>query len=1183
LLDLATVAQALQDFSGDPQRADQLASALGFTPVKTPADLLGGGATPLRRFFEAQTDRFGIGELYRVGSMTADGSTVGMYVGILDAWGVRSTDRDRARRRMARALVEYTTDFRTMFILVPNRLQPERVRREAEFVFPRSFVDVKRATQTASSLTTIRALVDLQDPTRFHRELLRDLAIEAGMSLPAISQRWQQAFSVERATKRFYQDYARVRDELARVLKSSNPDHAVIRQLSDDEAKAWATRQLGRILFLWFLQAKRWLGYEDAGEGSPTYLMDLWNRRAAAPGGFYQGMLKPLFFDAMARRNPGQQIRDLLGYTPYLNGGLFRGNALEDRIDAAGPVTIPDEAFDPDSDRTSFNLLRSYRFTTRESTPDDQSVDPDPELLGRVFENLYQGDERHDSGTYYTPREIVHFMCRQALDGYLRDTANVDQETIEWLRGLVTEQEDGDRRLDQATAQGLTTALENVRICDPAVGSGAFLLGAMQEIVQLRRGLLHARANYTEDEQSQIAAWKRHAIQWGLYGVDINPEAVEICQLRLWLSLVLDMWDPRSVEPLPNLDFRIVAGDSLVDRAGEIVFAESLGGRLQARIRTPAIERQERYIAQWRREFEATQENPAQLRVLRDKIIHAYQEIIRLQVTAELEQAREEARIAAARAGVTTRASLQNAAKKAHARVTSLEELAQSQTVDARYQKPFLWPVAFKEVFDDGGFDLVLANPPYVRQEKLSASDQSTYESAFPDVHASTSDLYVYFYARALQITRPGGWLSFITSDKFMRADYGAGLRQLLARDVTIYDLIDFAHLPVFDADVMPSVLVAKNLPADEGHQLRFARLRESMRIAIAAAKRPMTVESVRIELEALYGYLSECLLSGIEQRWLLGQDVWSFAHPALLKLYSELRQKNDTLGALLGSVNSTYGIKTGLNEAYVVDTQTQQALLRADKHSEGFIRPWARGQDIHRYTVIKPELALILLKSSGDLDNDAPWRNESNAAEAESQLAAYVPAIYSHMVKYKEYRNKKGKTVGLARRSDQGRFWWELRSCAYYPEFKKPKMVWKDISYFPHFAWDTSETYYGNTAFFSSSAPKWLVAVCNSVPFSWLASMSLFEAKDAYYRWLPSDLAGIPIPEVSPQLAKRLEELVDMAIRTTSEESISQEVDDICFELYGVSQELRELMLHWYEIRRKSETFASMAEHEED
>ena len=278
----------------------------------------------------------------------------------------------------------------------------------------------------------------------------------------------------------------------------------------------------------------------------------------------------PLFFEGMANGAPGEAVRDLLGFTPYLNGGLFRKNRLEDALAKGGEVSLPDEVFDPDIEpnqpHTVLSLLRGYRFTTRESTPDDQSVDPDPELLGRVFENLYQGDERKNTGTYYTPREIVHFMCRQALDGYLRDQTGVTQGRLDWLRKQVNEKDEVSHPLPAEVEERLDEALDAVRICDPAVGSGAFLLGMMQEIILLRRGMAYSKHEYIQDEENLITEWKRRAIRLSLYGVDINPEAVEICQLRLWLSLVLDQWRPPQDSPLPNLDFRIVAGDSLVDR-----------------------------------------------------------------------------------------------------------------------------------------------------------------------------------------------------------------------------------------------------------------------------------------------------------------------------------------------------------------------------------------------------------------------------------------------------------------------------------------------------------------------------------------------------------------------------------------------------------------------------------------
>jgi hypothetical protein len=429
--ELGEVAEALKKFGGDPQRAGPLASVLGFEPCQSPLDLLGSKFNTLRAFLN---ERFGVKELYRVGFITTDTGSAGLYVAVLSNWGLRSSDRDRPRRRVARALIECLfQDARSFFIIVPSSIQR---RREAEFVLPRSSTELRKE-ETAASVSTIRALVDLENPNRFHKELLQSLSIPHGISLLNISQKWQEAFSVERATKKFYQDYAVVRDYFAKVLMLHNQKHAVVSQFSEDEAKIWSTRQMGRILFLWFLQAKRWLGYDASGQGAPTYLQDIWEGRPKSNDGFYREVLLPLFFESMSTRHPRHEVLELLGYNPYLNGGLFRRNVQEEKVSAAGEVTLPDELFDPKKEMSALGLLSKYRFTTRESTPDDQSVDPDPELLGRVFENLYQGDERHDSGTYYTPREIVHFMCREVLDGFLRDTTGITQDKLDWLRKQV--------------------------------------------------------------------------------------------------------------------------------------------------------------------------------------------------------------------------------------------------------------------------------------------------------------------------------------------------------------------------------------------------------------------------------------------------------------------------------------------------------------------------------------------------------------------------------------------------------------------------------------------------------------------------------------------------------------------------------------------------------------------------
>ena len=428
----------------------------------------------------------------------------------------------------------------------------------------------------------------------------------------------------------------------------------------------------------------------------------------------------------------------------------------------------------------------------------------------------------HDTGTYYTPREIVHFMCRQALDGYLREQTGVDDETIDWLRREAVDPldvEGEDRTLDSEMATGLVNALEAVRVCDPAVGSGAFLLGTMQEIVRLRQGIEHAQGQYLDEGGARSADWKRHAIQWNLYGVDINPAAVEICQLRLWLSLVLDMPNPREVEPLPNLDFRIVAGDSLIDRVAGITFAQSLPpGAYQPPLELAhKLDKEEADIDRWRREFDGT-EGAKQLTDLRKKIRIAYTRIVRHHLDAELAVARDGAATA-----TDTRKTKKK--KKAVARVADLEELRDNLSEDAPYQKPFLWPVAFLDVFKNGGFDIVLANPPYIRQERLAPADQAAYKESFPEVYAGTADALVFFYARALQILKEEGRLAFITSNKFMRAAYGERLRNHLPASMRIERVLDFGDLPVFDVAAYPAVLIGQHDSRGGENNLRVASL----------------------------------------------------------------------------------------------------------------------------------------------------------------------------------------------------------------------------------------------------------------------------------------------------------------------------------------------------------------------
>lgn len=828
-------------------------------------------------------------------------------------------------------------------------------------------------------------------------------------------------------------------------------------------------------------------------------------------------------------------------------------------------------------------LLSGYRFTTRESTPDDQSVDPDPELLGRVFENLYQGDERKKTGTYYTPREVVHFMCRQALDGYLRDQAGVSQEILERLRRHATEKDEEDREtLPAGLRQRLVEALEMVRVCDPAVGSGAFLLGIMQEMVLLQRGIEHAEREDVWDEDRLITEWKRHAIQYSLYGVDLNPEAVEICQFRLWLSLVLDIREPSADTPLPNLDFRIVAGDSLVDRVADIAFKESwpppqvlsLGMELQHQ-----VARLETEIEGWRQEFDATHRDPPRLRELRDRVARAQARIIRLHLEDALDRAKRQATLAGKAA----------AQKRAASRVQQLRDLIAE--MDSRdftlVQKPFLWPVAFPEILKPGrlagGFDIVLANPPYVRQEDLKAGDQESYRQAFAEVYSGTADILVSFYARALQILRPGGRLAFITSNKYMRAAYGEKLRGHLPASMALSHILDFGDLPLFEANgqqvaAYPAVVMGRKEARDNKHKLQVADLAYPIRRKLKEAGLPVTPENVRWMLEDLDGLLHDSAVQGYPQM-LLRKEGWILEDPALVRLFERLMEQGVPLGEFVKG-RIYMGVKTGLNEAFVIDQARRDELVAADPRSAGIIKPWLRGRDIKRWKAEWAGLYVIALQNSGDSTASNPWAKARSEAEARRIFQEYYPAIHDHLSGFEnDFISKRGKKqTGLRVRQDQGRYWWELRACDYYPEFEKPKVIWPEFSRTARFAWDADGFYINNKCYTIPGVPLWLVAILNSSLAEFILCQATNSLRGGYLDLCAHYVSRLPVIEPPAWFASELAEILPT---TGTSKPPDRQLDARIDVIYEITSRERRLLDDWFE--RRQQLFGGGEDSEDD
>ena len=438
------------------------------------------------------------------------------------------------------------------------------------------------------------------------------------------------AFDVEPVTKEFFGEYKRIFENMmGAVAGFGKPE--------DEDKRVFVQTLFNRLMFVYFLSRKGWLQFDNNAD----YLKALWQDygKGLGDGSFYRDRLRPLFFSGL--NNPNSRdltegLKTVIGTVPFLNGGLFE----ESELDRRDGIAVPDEAIG----QVLSGLFERFNFTVMESTPFDIEVAVDPEMLGKVFEELVTG--RHDSGAYYTPRPVVSFMCREALKGYLegQDTG-LDAEAI---ARFVDHHETEGIRVPQA--RRVADSLAEVTVVDPACGSGAYLLGMMQELIELQVRLF----NVTQDAKS-LYDLKLEIIQRNLYGVDIDDFAVNIAMLRLWLSLAID-YEGATPEPLPNLDFKVICGDSLLGPD------PSSGAEVQGGLGY-------------------SQDKVQLLGELKGKFIRE---------SNGQDKDRLRAEIASLNAGIRE----------------SLGVVADDGTLN--------WRVEFAEVFGDGrGFDIAIANPPY--------------------------------------------------------------------------------------------------------------------------------------------------------------------------------------------------------------------------------------------------------------------------------------------------------------------------------------------------------------------------------------------------------------------------------------------------------------------------------------
>lgn len=841
---------------------------------------------------------------------------------------------------------------------------------------------------------------------------------------------WKEAFDVEKVTRDFFRRYANIFTYVEKRIKG----------FRDQGRKRLFTQRLfNQLMFIKFIQKKDWLKLDS----QTNYLSALW--RAYAQDGdpstnFYRDRLKLLFFSGLNTPNDvnlvdinrGGFLKQLIGDVPYLNGGLFE----EDDDDRNSEIMVPDECFES----ILTELFKRFNFTVTESTPLDVEVAVDPEMLGKVFEELVTG--RHETGSYYTPKPIVSFMCREGLKGYLR--SKLPTELPEAIQKFVEEHDSAQLRNPEAVLE----ALRQIKVCDPACGSGAYLLGMLHELLDLRACL------FVTKSLDPISAYQRklEIIQNNLYGVDLDPFAINIARLRLWLSLAVE-FEGLHPPPLPNLDFKIETGDSLA--------APDPSVGIQGTFRQKQIDD---YI-----DFKTAY-----------MTAHGNE---KLAIRQEIEALRKE---------------------------------IATWTHGGKPVTGFDWPVEFAEVFANGGFDIVLANPPYVRQELISEIKPMLKE-IYPDVYMGTADLYCYFYARALQLLRLGGMLVFISSNKWFRANYGKRLRKYIADYCNVSSITDFGELPVFEASAtFPMIFVSKK---------KTNTLPE-------ATKGPVFTQVK--SLDAPYPDVGALIQQYGKE---LGKDSiksenWTLAGAEVEQILRKMEQNGTTLDEYVNG-QIYYGIKTGFNEAFVIDGNTRAELIEQDRRNEEIIKPLAIGDDVQKWHIRDKDRWLIFTPIG-------------------IQMKRY-PTIFAHL---KQWQHE------LEKRYDQGDHWWELRACDYYDAFDKPKILVPAFAMAPKFSIDYKKMLVNAPCYMVVTDDLYVLGVMNSRPgFMYLQfACTVLGDQDKRGRVVlrPIYFSKLPIPQASKSDRDTLSHLVRKCLGARGEncEEWEKEIDEIVARLYGLEGE---------------------------